>query len=67
MRTSRLLGASFYSRVDAFGAIDLHEKMTVRPGEVANISAGLQCYLFVEPVADATRLRDAIEFQPLKN
>ena len=63
----KVVGGQFLQRVDAFGAIDLHEKMAVRPGEVANISAGLQCYLFVEPVADTTRLRDAIEFHPLKN
>lgn len=63
----KVVGGQFLQRVDAFAAIDLHEKMAVRAGEIANISAGLQCFLFVEPVADATRLRDAIEFNPPKH
>lgn len=58
----KVVGAQFLQRVDAFAAIDLQEKMGVRPGEIANIRAGLQCFLFVEPAADTTRLRDAIDF-----
>jgi hypothetical protein len=58
----KTVGAQFLQRVDTFAAIDLQEKMGVQPGEVANIRAGLQCFLFVEPVSDSTRLRDAIEF-----
>jgi len=58
----KTVGAQFLHRVDAFSAIDLQENVTVRPGEVADIRAGLQCYLFVEPVADPSPLRDSIEF-----
>ena len=60
----KIVGAQFLHRIDAFAAIDLQEKMGLRPGDVAHIRAGLQCFLFVEPVADTTRLRDAIEFIP---
>jgi hypothetical protein len=62
----KVVGAQFLHRVDAFAAIDLQEKLGVRPGDVANIRAGLQCFLFVEPAADTTRLRDAIEFNTTK-
>ena len=55
-------GAQFLQRVDTFAAVDLQEQVAVQPGEVADIRAGLQCYLFVEPKADTTPLRDAIEF-----
>jgi hypothetical protein len=58
----KVVGGQFLNRIDTFAAIDLHEKMAVGPDEIANISAGLQCFLFVEPVADETRLRDAIDF-----
>ena len=58
----KTVGAQFLHRVDAFAAVDLQENVTVKPGEVADIRAGLQCYLFVEPVADSSPLRDAIEF-----
>jgi uncharacterized protein DUF6502 len=58
----KTVGAQFLQRVDAFAAIDLQEQMGIQPGEVANIRAGLQCFLFVEPPTDATPLRDAIEF-----
>ena len=58
----KVVGAQFLHRVDTFAAIDLHEKIAVRPGDIANIRAGLQCFLFVEPVAEASPLRDAIEF-----
>jgi hypothetical protein len=58
----KVVGAQFLQRVDAFGAIDLQEKIAVRAGDIANIRTGLQCFLFVEPVADAIPLRDAIEF-----
>jgi hypothetical protein len=58
----KTVGGQFLHRVDAFAAIDLQENVTVKPGEAADIRAGLQCYLFVEPVADSSPLRDAIEF-----
>jgi hypothetical protein len=58
----KTVGAQFLHRVDAFAAVDLQEKTAVQPGEVPDIRAGLQCYLFVEPVADSSPLRDAIEF-----
>lgn len=58
----KTVGAQFLQRVDTFSAVDLQEQMGAQPGEVADIRAGLQCYLFVEPNADTTPLRDAIEF-----
>jgi hypothetical protein len=58
----KTVGGQFLHRVDAFAAVDLQENVTVKPGEVTDIRAGLQCYLFVEPVADSSPLRDAIEF-----
>ncbi len=62
----KVVGAQFLQRVDTFAAIDLQEKMGVRAGEVADIRAGLQCFLYVESAPDDTKLRDAIEFtQPI--
>jgi hypothetical protein len=58
----KTVGAQFLQRVDTFAAVDLQEQMPVKRGEIADIRAGLQCYLFVEPVADSSPLRDAIEF-----
>ena len=58
----KTVGAQFLHRVDAFSAVDLQENVAVRPGEVADIRAGLQCYLFVEPVTDSSPLRDSIDF-----
>jgi hypothetical protein len=58
----KVVGAQFLHRVDAFAAIDLQEKMAPSPGEAANIRAGLQCFLYVEPEVDNTPLKDAIEF-----
>jgi hypothetical protein len=55
-------GAQFLQRVDTFAAVDLQEQVAVQPGEVADIRAGLQCYLFVEPTVDTSPLRNAIEF-----
>lgn len=48
----KLVGGQFLQRVDAYAAIDLQEKMGLAPGEVGTISAGLQCFLFVEPIED---------------
>jgi hypothetical protein len=62
----KIYGAQFLQRVDAFAAIDLQEKLGGRPGEPANIQAGLQCFLFVEPKDDATSLREAIDLSPTK-
>ena len=58
----KVVGAQFLHRVDAFAAVELNEKMAVMPGDVADIHAGLQCFLFVEPPPDTVRLRDAIDF-----
>jgi len=58
----KVVGGQFLQRVDTFAAVDLQEKMGVRAGEIADIRAGLQCFLFVEAAPDDTRLRDAIEF-----
>jgi Family of unknown function (DUF6502) len=58
----KVYGGQFLQRVDAFAAVDLQEKMGIKPGEVADIRAGLQCFLYVEPEADELRLRDAIDF-----
>ena len=60
----KVFGAQFLQRVDTFAAVDLQENMGVQLGEVANINAGIQCFLFVEPPADTTKLRDAIDFRP---
>jgi len=61
----KVVGGQFLQRVDTFAAVDL-QNMGVRPGDVADIRAGLQCYLYVESVPDDTKLRDAIEFtQPI--
>ena len=59
----KVVGGQFLQRVDIFAAVDLQETMGVKPGEVADIRAGLQCFLYVEPISDGTRLRDAIELQ----
>jgi hypothetical protein len=62
----KVVGGQFLQRVDTFAAVDLQEKMGVRAGEIADIRAGLQCFLYVEAVPDDTKLRDAIEFtQPI--
>jgi len=58
----KVYGGQFLQRVDAFAAVDLQEKMGIKPGEVADIRAGLQCFLYVEPEADEVRLRDTIDF-----
>jgi hypothetical protein len=58
----KVYGGQFLQRVDTFAAVDLQEKMGTKPGEVADIRAGLQCFLYVEPEADEVRLRDAIDF-----
>jgi len=58
----KLVGGQFLQRVDTFAAVDLQENMGVRPGEVADIRAGVQCFLYVESPPDDSRLRDAIEF-----
>jgi hypothetical protein len=58
----KTVGAQFLHRVDAFAAIDLREKMDVKPGEIADINVGLQCFLFVEQSADSTPIRDVIDF-----
>ena len=57
----KVFGGQFLQRVDAFAAIDLQKENGARPGEVPNIRAGLQCFLFVEPTPDEIRLRDAID------
>jgi len=51
----KVVGGQFLQRVDTYAAIDLQEKMGLAPGEVGSISAGLQCFLFVEPNEEETR------------
>ena len=63
----QVVAGQFLQRVDTFAAVDLQEKMGAKPGEIADIRAGLQCYLFVESAPDDKRLRDAIEFTQLKH
>ena len=58
----KVVGGQFLQRVDTFAAVELQEKMGAKPGEVADIHAGLQCFLYVESPPDETKLRDAIEF-----
>jgi hypothetical protein len=58
----KTVGAQFLQRADTFAAVDLQEKMGAKPGEKADISVGLECFLFVEPKTNSTRLREAIEF-----
>jgi hypothetical protein len=58
----KVVAGQFLQRVDTFAAIDLQEKMGVKAGEVADIRAGMQCFLYVESPPDDTKLRDAIEF-----
>jgi hypothetical protein len=57
----KVVGGQFLQRVDTFAAVDL-QNMGVKAGEVADIRAGLQCFLYVESAPDDTKLRDAIEF-----
>ena len=57
----KVVGGQFLQRVDTFAAVDLQEKMGVKAGEVADIRAGLQCFLYVESTPDDTKLRDAVE------
>jgi hypothetical protein len=63
----KVVGGQFLQRVDTFAAVDLQEKMGAKPGEVTEIRAGLQCYLYVESAPDETRLRDAIELTQSKH
>lgn len=57
----KTVGGQFLQRVDAFTSVELHEKTELKPGEIADIRAGLQCFLFVEPPVDDIPLRNAIE------
>src|SRR5277367_2942027 len=43
----QVFGGQFLQRVDTFAAVDLQEKMGIKAGEVADIRAGLQCFLYV--------------------
>src|SRR5712672_2679365 len=43
----KVVGGQFLQRVDTFAAVDLQEKMGIKPGDVADIHAGLQCFLYV--------------------
>jgi hypothetical protein len=58
----KVVGGQFLQRVDTFAAIDLQEKLDAKAGDVADIRAGLQCFLYVESASDDSPLRDAIEF-----
>jgi hypothetical protein len=57
----KVFGGQFLQRLDTFAAVDLQEKMRSQPAEVADIRAGLQCFLYVEPAPDGMPLRDAID------
>jgi uncharacterized protein DUF6502 len=61
-RYLKVVAGQFLQRVDTFAAVDLQEKWGVRASEVADIRAGLQCFLYVESSPDDTPLRDAIDF-----
>ncbi|HEX4241647.1 MAG TPA: DUF6502 family protein [Steroidobacteraceae bacterium] len=63
----KVVGGQFLQRVDTFAAVDLQEKVGTRQGELPDIRAGLQCFLYVEAQPDTTKLRDAIEFSELKH
>ena len=58
----KVVGGQFLQRVDTFAAVDLQEKMGARADEVAEINAGLQCFLYVESPPDNTKLRESIDF-----
>jgi Family of unknown function (DUF6502) len=58
----KVVGGQFLQRVDTFAAVELQEKMGPRPGETADIRAGLQCFLYVESPPEVSRLRDSIDF-----
>lgn len=45
----KIVGGQFLQRVDAYAAIDLREKVALKANEKGTISAGLQCFLFIEP------------------
>ncbi len=62
----KVVGGQFLQRVDTFAAVDL-QNMGVKAGDVGDIHAGLQCFLYVESVPDDTKLRDAIEFTQPKH
>jgi len=62
----KVVGGQFLQRVDTFAAVDL-QNMGVKAGDVADIRAGLQCFLYVESPPDETKLRDAIEFTQPKH
>ncbi len=59
---TRVVGGQFLQRVDTFAAVELQEKMGAQPGELSDIRAGLQCFLYVESAPDETKLREAIDF-----
>ena len=54
-------GAQFLQRIDSFAAVDLHENMPAVPDEIAEIRAGLQCFLYVESEPEDRRLVDVME------
>ena len=51
----KVVGGQFLQRVDAYAAIDLREKVALKPDETGTISAGLQCFLFVEPAEESLK------------
>ncbi len=58
----KVVGGQFLHRIDKFAAIDLLAALPAADSEKADIRAGLQCFLYVEPPEDSVRLRDAIDF-----
>ncbi len=63
----KVVGAQFLHRVDTFAAVDLQEKMAPSPGERADIHAGLQCFLYVEPELDQRRLSEVVDLDGSTN
>lgn len=61
----RVVAGQFLQRVDTFAAVELQEKSGPRPGEIADINAGLQCFLYVESPRDETKLHEVIDLGSL--
>jgi|GEM_PF-2918695 len=59
----KVVGGQFMQRVDSFSAVDLQRQDPIRVGEVANLRAGVQCFLYVEPKPDWTNSRAGIDFK----
>jgi len=58
----KVAGGQFLQRVDTFAAVDLQEQFILEPEDVADIRAGLQCFMYIEQDSDDSKLRDVIDF-----